>query len=244
MKTKHLLLPTFCLFASMIIAEETTDTPKRDYTMVNFNSDLTCKLLEIGTTSLTFSVEWSSNIDTPRKLEFVGKLIPETRGWSALHALDTNLADRERIERLWGGSWDSRFPKEIDLAQRKAIFEVQYRVIPWNRWKNEREKFAQKAIFTVGPGISSEEEWDSIYGGYDEKKEDPPPTIATAEAGVQGGEKTSSSQGKLAKQDGVVVEQEKSENKSNPNRLWLYAGILILICVGFYVLRRKLKTGN
>jgi len=81
-----------------------------------------------------------------------------------------------------------------------------------------------------------------LYPRQDEDKETPP--VATAEAEVQGGEKTSSSQGKFAKQDGVVVEQEKSENKSNPNRLWLYAGILLLVCAVFYVLRRKLKTGN
>jgi len=103
-----------------------------------------------------------------------------------------------------------------------------------DRWPEREEKKLDYKLVPV-PVIK-------IYPQQDEIKETPP--VATAEAGVQEGEKTSSSQGKLAKQDGAVVEQEKSENKSNPNRLWLYAGILLLVCVGFYVLRRKLKTGN
>ena len=240
---KNLLLTTLCLLASTVTAQETAATPKRDYTMVNFSSDLTCNLLEIGTTSLTFSVEWSPDRDTPRVLELVGKLIPETRGWSFLYEIDITLANRKFFP---GDGWDSRFPKEVDLDKRKAIFEVQYRVISWNKGRqHEREKFLQRAVFTVGPGIASpEEDWDRIYGELEEKKEEAPPPVATAEAEVQEGEKTSSSQGKLAKQDGIVVEQEKSEKERNPNRLWLYAGILLLICVGFYVLRRKLKTGN
>jgi len=234
---KNLILTTLCLLASTLTAQETDGTPKRDYTMVNFNSELTCKLLEIGTTSLTFSVEWSPDKDTPKTLFLVGKLIPETRGWSFLHEIDINPANREFFS---GDGWDSRFPKKVDLAQRTAIFEVQYRVIWWNEMEITRKKFLQSATLTVGPGLSSpEEEWDRVYEEHDKKKEEAPPPVATAEAGVQEGEKTSPSQGKVEKQDGVVVEQEKSENKSNLNWLWLYAGILLLICAVFYFLRRK-----
>ena len=236
---KNLLLITFCLLASALTAQETTGTPKRDYAMVNFNSDLTCKLLEIGTTSLTFSVEWSPDRGTPGLLDIIGKLYPETRGWSVLYEIDVNQDNREFFS---GNGWDSRFPKEVDLAQRKAIFEVQYRVFWWNRWQKEREQFSKWALFSVNFSIP-EENRDSVYWKENKEEEKKPP-VATAKTEVQEGEKTSSSQGKVAKQDGVVVEQEKSENESNPNRLWLYAGILLLICAGFYVLRRKLKTGN
>ena len=236
---KNLLLTTLCLLASSATAQDTTTTPARDYTMVNFSSDLTCNLLEIGTTSLTFSVEWSPDRDTPGSLLLVGKLIPETRGWSFLHGMDVNLANRKFFP---GDGWDSRFPKEVDLDKRKAIFEVQYRVISWNKGRqHEREKFLQRAVFTVGPGIASpEEDWDRIYGELEEKKEEAPPPVATAEAEVQEGEKTSPSSGKVERLNGVVVEQEKSENESNPNRLWLYVCIVLgVLCAVLYFVRRK-----
>ena len=239
MNSKTVFFTLLCLIISTVIAQETADTPKRDYTMINFNSDLTCTLLEIGTTSLTFSVVWSPEMGTPRTLDLIGKLHPETRYWGGLYELE--LDQTQSAFANYG--WSSRFPKEVDFSQRKAIFEVQYRVIPWYHMKPESEKFAQKAIFSVNFSVS-EENWRKIYWGENWEEEERKLSVATAEAEVQGGEKTSPSQGKFAKQDGVVVGQKKSENKSNPNRLWLYAGILLLVCVGFYVLRRKLKTGN
>jgi len=238
MKMKHLLLALLCLLANNGGAEEATTIPTRNYTMVNFTNVLNCILLEVGTTSITFSVEWSPDIGMPRTLDFIGKLYPETRGWSCLYELEFDQA--QSVFANYG--WTSRFPKKIDLAQRKAIFEISYSVILWAHMKQTKEHFSQRAFFSVNFPVP-EEDWNSIYWKeYKEEEEKPP--VATAEAGVQEGEKTSSAQGKFAKQDGVVVEQEKSENKSNPNRLWLYAGILLLICAVFYFLRRKLKTGN
>jgi len=41
------------------------------------------------------------------------------------------------------------------------------------------------------------------------------------------------------------IRNENVESENNPNHLWLYAGILFgSLCVAFYFLRRKLKTGN
>jgi len=104
-----------------------TNAPARDYTMINFDTGLTTTILNVGTTSFTFVVEWSPNVDTPRTLTLMGRLLPETRGWSGLYELEIDKV-QSAVAHL---DWSSRFPKEVDLKQRKAIFEVLYRVIPW-----------------------------------------------------------------------------------------------------------------
>ena len=172
MTKKHLL---FLFIAPLCCWGETNNTPARNYSMVNFGNEFTSTLLDVGTTSFTFSVEWSPDIETPGKLDLIGKLLSGgTRGWNPLYELDLDLSNREELERVVDGSMDSRFPKEIDIAQRKAIFEVQYNVIVWCYLEPENAYFLEKAFFSVQLPVSPED-WDSIYEDEDnnEKPETP-----------------------------------------------------------------------
>ena len=171
MTIKHLL---FLVIAPLCCWGEPSNAPARNYSTVNFGNGLTCTLLEVGTTSIIFSVEWSPDIETPGTLNLIGKLHSELRGWDFLYELDLDLSNREELERVVDGSMDSRFPKEIDIAQRKAIFEVQYNVIVWCYLEPSRTLFWEKAFFSVQLPVSPED-WDSVYerDEYNEKPETP-----------------------------------------------------------------------
>ena len=155
-----------------------SEMPARDYSMVNFGSSLTSTLLDVGTTSFTFSVEWSPDIETPGNLDLIGKLLSGgTQGWNFLYGLDLDLSNREELERVVDGSMDSRFPKELDIAQRKAIFEIQYNVIVWCYLERSKTLFLEKAFFSVQRSVS-EEDWDSVYKDEDNNEKTEPPKTA------------------------------------------------------------------
>ena len=234
-------LMLLCLLTGTATARTNTSAT-HDYTMVSFSDRLTCTLLEVGTTSLTFSVEWSPNVGTLGKLDLIGRLYPETRGWSGLHELDLNPANRAGLVERSGGfdGWDSRFPKEIDLAQRKAVFEVQYAAIPWYHMEIVKADFLQKAIFSVNFSVS-EEDWDSVYWG-DYKDDDKASPVTITEAMVQDAEQGGVQVLKLSreKKSGMMNAELEVETQEAPNRLWLYVGIAFCaLCAIFYFLRRK-----
>ena len=171
MTTKYL---PFLLIVPLCCWGEPNNTPTRNYSMVNFGNGLTSTLLEVGTTSITFSVEWSPEMETPGALDLIGKLHSGARRWNFLYELDINLSNRAEVERVVGDSMGSRFPKEIDIAQRKAIFELQYNVIAWCYLEPEKTYFSEKAFFSVQLPVSPED-WDSVYEDEDnnEKPETP-----------------------------------------------------------------------
>jgi hypothetical protein len=54
--------------------------------MVDLQNGLTCKFLEIGTTSFTFSVEWPLDVEIPNGLRLRGRLDPDDL-WSFMREL-------------------------------------------------------------------------------------------------------------------------------------------------------------
>jgi len=211
--------------------------------MINFDTGLTTTILEVGTTSLTFVVEWSPNVDTPRTLTLMGRLLPETRGWSSLEELELDKA-KSAIAHL--DDWYSRFPVELDITRRKATFEVPYHVIPWHHMEPENLKFSQRAFFSVQWSVEPEEEWWNVYGREENEK-----FGATAyELGiVTNAENRTQEQESGDKQatittdktlNNIVVEDEQNRAMaSSPNRLWLYLAILSFILAILYLMWRK-----
>ena len=240
-QTKLMLL---CLFVSTAIAG--TNVPARDYTMINFDTGLTTTILEVGTTSFTFVVEWSPDVSIPRTLTLMGRLLPETRGWSSLEELELDKAN-SAVAHL--DDWYSRFPVEFDITRRKATFEIPYRVIPWYHMEPENLKFAQRAFFSVQWPVESEEEWWNVYGSEENEKFG----VTAYELGIVkkmenqkqeqelDEEQTPISNDKTLK---IVVTEDEQDNSmaSSPNRLWLYAGIVLLLSAVFYFVRRKTRN--
>jgi len=228
-----------CLLAGTAIAG--TNAPARDYTIINFDTGLTTTILEVGTTSLTFVVEWSPDVDTPRTLFLLGRLYPETQGWGGLYELEIDKA-QSVVAYL---DWSSRFPKEVDLNQRKAIFEVLYRVIPWYHMEPEKSELAQRAFFSVQWPVEPED-WGDVYGNDNHEIFGPSAyelgIVTNAENRIQ--EQESSDKQATITTDktlnNIVVEDEQNRAMaSSPNRLWLYLTILPCILAILYLMRRK-----
>jgi len=59
MKIKHL----FSLFIIPLCCWGETNTPARDYTMIDVDNGLTSTMSDVGTTSFTFSVEWTLDVE-------------------------------------------------------------------------------------------------------------------------------------------------------------------------------------
>jgi len=216
--------------------------------MINFDTGLTTTILEVGTTSFTFVVEWKPDVDTQRTLTLMGRLLPETRGWSGLHELDLNPANRADLAERSGGfdGWDSRFPKEIDLDNRKAIFEVQYSIIEWCDPETGEIYFSRRAFFSVQWSVESEEEWWNVYGSEENENFG----VTAYELGiVKRTESRTQEQESDEKQTpitndetlNIVVVEDEQENAtaSSPNRLWFYAALALLLSAVFYFVRRK-----
>jgi len=123
MKTTSLIL--LCITSLCCWGE--TNQPARDYKMIDVQNGLTSKLLEIGTTSLIFSVEWPLDMAIPS-----GQL---------------NLYVKFHVDSDWHG----QFTMEIDPALGKAIFEIGYDTFPLYYCEPEKTKFAQKAFFHFAP---------------------------------------------------------------------------------------------
>jgi hypothetical protein len=123
--------------------------PARDYKMVDVQNGLTYKLLEIGTTSLTFAVEWPLDMDIPsRQLNLYGKFHMDSE-------------------------WSGQLTMEIDPASGEAIFEIKYESFPWYYPEPEKTKFEQKAFFCFAPTPPDGMGWDGTWPD-DEGEEKPP----------------------------------------------------------------------
>jgi len=147
MNYKHLfplLIAPFCCLG------EINNSPARDYTMVDLKNGLTTEMLEIGKTSFTFSVEWKHGMKFEEDTLFLmGQLLvlDLEEKWSSVKAL---YLDPTRWQGRYSASdWYSCFPKEFNLAQRKATFEILYNDLFWHHDKDDKEDFEKKAFFTV-----------------------------------------------------------------------------------------------
>jgi hypothetical protein len=137
--------------------------------MIDLKNGLTTKLLEIGKTSLTFSVEWKLGVKYEEDtLSLMGKLNIEEQGWNPVQIL---YLDPTRCR---DNDWTSSFPVAFDPAQRKATFEIPYSHIMWYNDEEEKEDFEKKAFFSVRVPVLTDSpdgttEW--LYEGDYDKDE-------------------------------------------------------------------------
>jgi len=143
MKPKTLFVTSLCLLTSHVIA---ASTPTRDYKMVDLKNGLTTELLEIGKTSFTFSVEWPLGMEFEEGTLFLmGQLLVlDLEEWSFLRAL---YLDPNRYR---DSDCSSCFPVTLNLAQRRATFEILYDDLVWYYDEEEKKYFEKKPFLLYG----------------------------------------------------------------------------------------------
>ena len=218
MKTKFIFLASFYLLASATIAE--ASAPARDYKTINFDNGITSRVLEVGSTSVTFSVEWSLDIAIPANLMVIGKLNMVWKSWS-----------------FWG---------EVDVAQNQGRTTVEYLYAQFPPLEPAATRFAQKAFFSIQMPIRSEEEWDTTWGADGWATNgvvEPPLNAPTVEAQQDEGRAQASSpsrEKKIGTRNTAVTDTDDEENqREKASHLWLYVGIILVIGAGFYFLRKR-----
>ena len=247
MKTKSLILLTSCLLAGTVAAET---KPARDYTMVDLRNGLTTKLLDVGTTSIVFSVKWPLDMEIKMGyLYLMGKFDIEVRGWSPLKRLETDPEYRVEAPSTCG-------PIEIDPARGEAVFEVRYKGMPW--YYTDKEKFEKKAFFAVRVPVFRDGPIGTNRGLYEEDDEEDEedeelldPAEATPATEANGNQVVATAsppnpeeQLEIRSEEKVEIRDEESGTDAEPhkasNRRWLYIGIaLFALCAIFYFLRKK-----
>ena len=211
-------LMLLCLLAGTAIAE--MNTPARDYRVVNFDNGITSTLLEIGTTSVTFSVECAPDTTVPDKVVVLGKLNMDWDAWN-----------------FWG---------EMDVIQTQGLFIVEY---PYE-WVLPLEPnvtmFAQKAFFSLQIFIS-DEDWEATWGAdgygtngvvsspinaqFTETKEDRIMMVSSPNR---------EDKLRMRNEELRIGEEElEVEKQETSNRLWLYLTILPCILAILYLMRKK-----
>ena len=203
--------------------------------MIPFPNGPTCTMLEVGTTSITFSVEWPLDIGPYGTFDLIGKYDSESEDWNGLIQLDPNPAKRTGVY-LETDDWYSRFPIKGGVPQKKAIFEVLYADMPWYYIDDD---CPTNPVYSVNYDVS-EKDWRKVYW-KDYKGEDDERHVDTTRVTVQGSNAASSSPVKkpIAVQDGTVEQDSQDEAVSAPNRLWLYLSGLPVVLAALYFVRRK-----
>jgi len=232
MKTKKLIFISLCLFATCTTAEE---TPARNYAFVDVKNGLTCTLLNVGTTSFVFSVEWSPDIELHKGIiSLMGNFEADTPWWSNLLDLDLNPANR--VGHYASDRWRLRFPVEGGIAYGKATFEVLYDELPWYYWEDDKAKLEQQAFFYVivpDPDdlgwVPSQEEREELRAFEETKRK-------------QGKAQTSPPSHEEKAELGIENEELEVEKQETPNRLWLYTALAFFLFVMFYLVRRKTRN--
>ena len=214
--TQKLIL--LCLFVGT--ATVGANVPVRDYRVVNFDNGITTKLIEIGTTSVTFSVECSLGTDIPAKLDLIGKLNMDWETWN-----------------FWG---------EMKVVQKDGYATAEYRYSRFSDLEPEATMFAQKAFFSLQMSVEPED-WERVWGleGYGQKGTVEPPIKASpvviTETEVQ--EQNLTVKDETSRRSGIKGEQggvtENEANVSSPNYWWLCLGIVLLLSAVFYFVRRR-----
>jgi len=147
----------FCLFTGKAMT-----TPARDYTMVNTDNGLTSTILDIGTTSFTFRVEWSGKLEIP--------------GDKWLF-----LMGRRRVDSVWNFMTGI----EVDPAQGKATIELPYNWLP-EEYYDFGKAFKGKAFFHVSAPPADDTGWL----GPRPEEEEPQNKVETEQGGTDGAEKS------------------------------------------------------
>jgi len=235
MKLKNRFLALNLLIAPLYCWGETPPEPTRDYTMVDLHNRLTTKLLDVGTTSITFSVEWPLDVEIDYGWFYLmGKIDIERRGWDFLETLDA------------------------DQAQGKTTYEVQYADLSWNYPEDDKVDFTAKAFFAVRIPIESDSPYGPSKGKYEEDdetdvqegwwlREGNSLSAATANAEVQDAQQDTaqtSLSSRRGKQLGVRNEEsgmegERPREPNAPAGRWLYLAILPLALAALWLMRRR-----
>jgi len=201
------------LLAITAIANE--NTPAREYTMVNMDNGLTSTMSDIGTTSFTFTVEWSYDLEIPgdKWLFLMGRL---------------DLRD----------VWSFMAGIEVDPTQRKTTFEIPYCWLPEEYYDFERA-FEGKAFFHISVPPPDDTGW---IGPRPEEKEETQGNAETEQGEAQ--VLLSADRQVLTSREGEeklgIRNEELGIEKQEPtNRLWLYLAVLPFILAVLYLMRRK-----
>ena len=188
-----------------------TNKPVRDYKMIDMQNGLSYALLDVGKTSFTFSVEWPLDMEIPTGTLYLFYKLDVRSGWSWARELVLDPTKREG-----DGSGVSRFPVEYNPAQRKAIFEIQYKALAKSHL--EKEKFERQAFFQVSIAPLGDTGWLPSQEEIEEE-------LAKMRKEREGGAKA----------------EFKMEVEGKSSYLWLYVCILLgALCAVFYFVRRKI----
>ena len=231
MQNKKSLL--IALYLSAICATVEANTLARDYTMVDLHNRLTTKMIDVGTTSITISVEWPLDIEIEsRWLDLMGKWDIKKRGWDSLADID------------------------FDKTQGKVVVEILYDEMPWSYHEDMKLKYEKKAFFAVRIPIPQDSPWGPFRGKYEaddevgDKVEEAPPTD-TAGTEAPPAEKdvaqvsppppsNRNETTDIVKPTIADTYNESEPPEEKPNRLWLYL-VLPLSVLGavVYFMRKK-----
>ena len=210
-------------------------------TMVQHPNGPVCTMLEVGTTSITFAVEWPLDVDPFRKeppfqtFSLVGKHFPKW-GWSFLHELNANLA--HRVGARAGEKWYSYFPIKVDAGKRKAVFEVLYKATQWYHMSDrdypdlDDISYPTNTVYSVIYSVPGREGRRLFLESFEEENARSGEALG---AGVEKNEDASP-----LRVDKPLAEQGEAD--SSPNRLWIFLAFLPVIFAIFYFVRRSMKT--
>ncbi|MCL1921543.1 MAG: hypothetical protein FWG50_10805 [Kiritimatiellaeota bacterium] len=223
MKTKALFFISLGLLMTFAAAEEKT---VRNYTMVDRQNGLTSTLLSIGTTSLTFSVEWSRDMDMPdRWFYLMGKF---------------DLAE----------AWNTLVIMGVDPTKGKTIFEIPYDDFTWCRDEDSKAKLEKQAFFSVEiPDPNDTNGWiiEEVRKEMEAEKNAEKAAREEGQAHVEttAGQTPDMNGGQSGEVPPEPPHPDKTEGERprEPNapvgHAWLYLAILPLVLAALWLLRRR-----
>ena len=215
MKVKPLLLIALCLLVGYATAEE---KPKHNYSFVDVTNGLHCTLLNVGSTSFTFSVEWSLDLEIPDR-------------WFFLHG----KLDMDQV------AWDFLTHLNVDPTQGRATFEIIYDHLPWSSWEESKAKLEKQAFFHLIVPDPNDPGWLPKTPEDFGEEEAPPVTTAEAEARkVEQAEPQAGSVPSCVEKLGMTNDKLETEEPVKTNHAWLYLALaLCAVCAILYALRKK-----
>ena len=245
MNMKALFFISLCLFITGATAD---GKPARDYTTVNLDDRLTVTMLNVGTTSFTFSVEWSPDVEFPEGvLNLMSKLDTKEPWWDNAVGLFINPTDRAGDH---SNEYYSRFPVEGGFTHGKAIFEILDGTFP--DLYQEEMALASKITFSVTipdpnftglEGIEEKlrkmtpDELQEFTKQLDEELKAPIKSITEQVTTVEDGQ--SGAVPPEPPHPGKVEGERPREPNAPVGHAWLYLAILPLVLAALWLLRRR-----